>query len=787
MATRTLGILLLVLATISLRGNSQNCPSRVTCGDCIGATGCSWCATLNFDGTRCLSNFTEDTCNSIESSSGAVINRTASDDRNPVNVTNVNLRLNVGVQQTFNVTVTPLRNLPLDLYVLIDRSSSMIDELLALRAVAGDIASQIRDVTNNIRIGFGSFNDKVTRPYTYFPVPNTPGGSCAACGPNSAFSHQITLTSDIPFYNMTLQGVTTTVNADLPENGLEGLAQVVACEKIIGWRNRSASGPDRGQTRVVLFMTDNGFHYAGEGQLAGILKPYEGECLLDPPASDAGPAGAVNFTRWREVDYPSVGQIIQLLQQREVAVIFAVARERIETYRTLSRLINLRSRASVAELVANGTNILNLIDSEYRRILQEVALVADDSTDLSISIRAICPMNTDQLTEMTGCDRVELDTPVTFEIGVTLNSCENFPSTSSVYRTHRIVSPGFGDFMITYTGDCVCDCARNIARPDPHPACNFNGDFVCGACECYDGWCDADCGLQIGGACDCDRLTDTCPRDANGNLCSGQGACCDGNCICRVNEFGHVFRHSATQADCACPPEELVCRAEPNIANSTGCVNGICGCNGCECDNRFLGRVCDARRVDTCNDAMDQNCLEACVNSNFNEAVCRSCEATRPILVVNTDPPAGQTLNSFLENQANDRLSGSIDTQVESSFEYELDCSAVIAGCTYNYHLLQRRGDRYAIVLEQQPQVCVDVGAINLPFPAWVFTFIVIGVLLILGVILFVLIRVIISILDYLEVKRWERETKDADFSKNQNPLYQSPEMKYENVAYGRE
>ena len=93
---------------------------------------------------------------------------------------------------------------------------------------------------------------------------------------------------------------------------------------------------ERGLTRVVLFMTDDAFHYAGEGQvsaiilhicthsgilyfllkistnfflslslslpqLAGILKPYRGECLLDPLPSDAGPAGATEFTRWREV------------------------------------------------------------------------------------------------------------------------------------------------------------------------------------------------------------------------------------------------------------------------------------------------------------------------------------------------------------------------------------------------------------------------------------------------------------------------------------------------------
>ena len=36
-------------------------------------------------------------------------------------------------------------------------------------------------------------------------------------------------------------------------------------------------------------------------QFAGILKPYRGECLLDPPPNNAGPAGATEFTRWNEV------------------------------------------------------------------------------------------------------------------------------------------------------------------------------------------------------------------------------------------------------------------------------------------------------------------------------------------------------------------------------------------------------------------------------------------------------------------------------------------------------
>jgi len=38
---------------------------------------------------------------------------------------------------------------------------------------------------------------------------------------------------------------------------------VIACESEIGWRERV----DNRGTRVVLFMTDNEFHYAGDGRV----------------------------------------------------------------------------------------------------------------------------------------------------------------------------------------------------------------------------------------------------------------------------------------------------------------------------------------------------------------------------------------------------------------------------------------------------------------------------------------------------------------------------------------
>ena len=54
------------------------------------------------------------------------------------------------------------------------------------------------------------------------------------------------------------------------------LFQVIACEQEVGWRERV----DNRGTRVVLFMTDNDFHYAGEGRVSvgvwnmGVAKLY---------------------------------------------------------------------------------------------------------------------------------------------------------------------------------------------------------------------------------------------------------------------------------------------------------------------------------------------------------------------------------------------------------------------------------------------------------------------------------------------------------------------------------
>ena len=65
--------------------------------------------------------------------------------------------------------------------------------------------TRIEDLTDNIRVGFGSFNDKLTCPYAYIPVPPSGGGACPVCDFQPSlytFRHQITLTDNITFYNV---------------------------------------------------------------------------------------------------------------------------------------------------------------------------------------------------------------------------------------------------------------------------------------------------------------------------------------------------------------------------------------------------------------------------------------------------------------------------------------------------------------------------------------------------------------------------------------------------------
>lgn len=52
-----------------------------------------------------------------------------------------------------------------DLYYLMDLSKSMEDDKAKLAELGNLLASKMRTITSNFRLGFGSFVDKVVMPY----------------------------------------------------------------------------------------------------------------------------------------------------------------------------------------------------------------------------------------------------------------------------------------------------------------------------------------------------------------------------------------------------------------------------------------------------------------------------------------------------------------------------------------------------------------------------------------------------------------------------------------------
>ncbi|KAL0184207.1 hypothetical protein M9458_019903, partial [Cirrhinus mrigala] len=70
-------------------------------------------------------------------------------------------------QTSFEVQVRPVEDYPVDLYYLMDLSLSMKDDLDTIRNLGTKLAEEMRKLTSNFRLGFGSFVDKGISPFSY--------------------------------------------------------------------------------------------------------------------------------------------------------------------------------------------------------------------------------------------------------------------------------------------------------------------------------------------------------------------------------------------------------------------------------------------------------------------------------------------------------------------------------------------------------------------------------------------------------------------------------------------
>uniref|UniRef100_K1QI90 Integrin beta n=1 Tax=Magallana gigas TaxID=29159 RepID=K1QI90_MAGGI len=640
-------MLLFGLIIICLVANvcSQAC-SGARCGDCLINDGCGWCKDSEFSFPRCapINQLTDNGCVAVIKRKEHVVQLLQNDEFSdggpglePVQIKpqRIKIRLTPNSQlRNVMVFYKIAKNFPLDLYFLNDPSYTMRQLTSSLNLLANDIANDIATLTTDFTFGLGTSMDKVVSPFTrqdpkYLATPC--GTTSIPCDFPYSFIHRQSLTNDITAFTNAVRGVNTTGNQDIVEGLLDGLMQVMVCGDRIGWRKKSR--------RMVIYATDINFHHAGDGRVAGILQPNDGLCHLDSNGK---------YTMAEVQDYPSVGQILQKARENNINIIFVIGGAENEFIRNnyydkfATYLPGGFNNAS--ELTTDGSNILNIVGSSYRRLRETVKLVMTKvPEELDVEIYSNC--RTGRILDKTNnCTGLTLEKWTNFTLFL-FSNMTTCPDQRTVNFT--IFPEGLEERVeIEVEHVCDCDCQLEPEAESNSTRCNQRGTYECGVCHCNEGWsgdsCECDergseteaCGTEAGicsnaGNCTCRKCDcfegfsgDKCECNDrncpyfNGNLCGGpsNGRCSCGSCVCDPAYSGRA---------CDCMTSTEACKD----SNGTLCSDkGNCVCGKCECSAGFRGEVCE--RCQSCPGTCSTNndCVE-CVGFNqgaYNQSVCLS-------------------------------------------------------------------------------------------------------------------------------------------------------------------
>ncbi|CAM9288231.1 integrin beta-1-like isoform X2 [Lampetra fluviatilis] len=757
-----------------------------SCGECI-QTGsrCSWCTKSNFtevgepNSARCdyVENLRERGCGAEHTenprgSQALLLDRPLSErgqKLSPDHITQVapqrlTLRLRSGEPQVFNVTFRRAEDYPIDLYYLMDLSYSMKDDLENVKKLGTELQRRMKDVTSDFRIGFGSFVDKTVMPF----ISTTPAKLRNPCGTReevctSPFSYRnvLPLTSNGSLFNELVSLQKISGNLDSPEGGLDAMMQVAACEDNIRWRN---------VTRLLVFSTDAGFHFAGDGKLGGIVIPNDGHCHLDREGG---------YTKSDVYDYPSVAQLVQKLGDKNIQPIFAVNNEFHDVYRSLSELI---PKSAVGVLSSNSSNVIQLIIDAYNALSSEVIL---ENTKVPEGVHVAYTAHCKHGETRTGdggraCSNIQIGDEVTFSISVTATRCPNEGEDARL----TIRPLGFNE-KVEVTLQFVCECACHSLGTADSPECSQgNGRLECGACRCNEG--------RIGRLCECSKdevnsedIQATCKRDNSSSVvCSGRGDCVCGECVChkRDNANEHVFGNLCECDDFSCD------RAAGKICGG----NGICDCGHCVCFPNFTGNACDCalgthgcegRGGQICNGRGVCECGKCrCSEPRYQGATCELCPTCPEACEEHKDcvqcaafanGPRKETCEECgLKVRVVPELTqpGAVQQIVHCKQKDDDDC--------WFFFTFTGSGSNASVEVQEKRECPAEPNVLA------IIAGVVAGIVLI-GLALLLIWKLLTSIHDRREFAKFEKEKLTAKWDTGENPIYKSAVTTVVNPKYG--
>uniref|UniRef100_A0A8C2X804 Integrin beta n=1 Tax=Cyclopterus lumpus TaxID=8103 RepID=A0A8C2X804_CYCLU len=620
-------LLIATLLGVICRGNAQkegneciNANAKY-CGECIQAGAkCGWCKDPDFlkqgetVSTRCdeLQSLINRGCDNamIENPHGeqkTLKNKTVTHRRKgaeklkPEDITQIqpqklSLTLRSGEPQSFNLKFKRAEDYPIDMYYLMDLSYSMKDDLENVKNLGTSLMLEMSKITSDFRIGFGSFVEKTVMPY----ISTTPAKLLNPCTGDqnctSPFSYKnvLKLTSDGKKFNTLVGQQHISGNLDSPEGGFDAIMQVAVCGDHIGWRN---------VTRLLVFSTDAGFHFAGDGKLGGIVLPNDGKCHLE------------------NNDYPSIAHLVQKLSDNNIQTIFAVTEEFQPVYQELKNLI---PKSAVGTLSANSSNVINLIIDAYNSLSSEVILENSKLPEgVTIAYTSRCKNGVVSEGESgRRCSNISIGDEVLFSISVTSKGCPKQGKPEII----KIKPLGFTEEVeIILNFICECECNKDGIKNSP--LCHFgNGTYECGACKCNEG--------RVGRQCECssndvatEDMDRTCRKDNGTDICSNNGECVCGTCECKKRDKPEE-RYSGLYCEC----DNFNC---DRSGNKLCGGHGRCECRVCVCDPMWTESACDcsldnstcmASNKQICNGRGTCECGTCkCTDLKFQGPTCETC------------------------------------------------------------------------------------------------------------------------------------------------------------------
>ncbi|XP_041478618.1 integrin beta-1-B-like [Lytechinus variegatus] len=758
--------------------SASTCSDAKSCGECISLDpSCGWCTLLNYtDETgnpQCdvASSLRLKGCSQVVDPDStkitvkdAPLSNAGSAQGQAVQVKpqEVSLRLRKGKPVELTLQVRQAEDYPVDLYYVMDLSKSMEDDLSKLRDLGDTLASEMKNITSNFRLGFGSFVDKTVMPYVS-TVPEKLIAPCTGCEAPYGFKNVLPLNENTDSFSQTVMRQQASGNLDAPEGGMDALMQITVCGQQIGWRENAR--------HLVIYTTDSSFHYAGDGKLGGIITPNDGRCHLDPISQ--------NYTMSHYLDYPSISHLNAKMRENSVIPIFAVVQQEFEVYNNLTQYIE---GATAGVLAQDSNNIVQLVKDNYNKITSKVEVVDDAPDSVNIEYIAHCPGG-QVFPGSQVCEGLKLGDTVNFTLTVTSTGC---PANKNQQFTVRPI--GFNEELkVNVQFECDCECEQQ--KVPNSPTCSGgNGTLECGSCICNTG--------HYGRYCECSSddpsLEDNdapCRSPNTTIVCSGRGSCVCGNCICfprpkptevvsgpfcECDNFNcdryqgelcggedrgrcvcdEYLRRSRCQCKpgysgdaCECSTRTDTCMTQDTICNGQGvCVCGECRCNA---TSAYRGPLC--QDCPTCSGQCSRN--EKCVQckafgTGLPKDECDMCPF--PVIMVdNLEIPDGSE---------------------KCLAEDEDDCSIIF---TYD-----KFPNGSLVLYVQREKVCFVPVNIH-----HVIIGIIIGIIIV-GLALLLVWRLLVFVQDRREFALFEKERQDTRWGQNENPIYKPSTSTFKNPVY---